>query len=71
MTNVNRTVIHSTYVDKTVVHRNDYNHVSYNGGKGGIHAQPATGEVTPHQHVPTTEQPQHEHAATQSQKPPR
>jgi hypothetical protein len=39
VTNVSRTVIHSTYVDKTVVHRNDYNHVSYNGGKGGIHTQ--------------------------------
>ncbi len=71
VTNVNRTAIHNTYVDKTVVYRNAYNHVSYNGGKGGIHAQPATGEITPHQAAPTAEQTRHEHAAAQSQKPPR
>jgi hypothetical protein len=31
VTNVNRTTIHNTYVDKTVVYRNSYSHVSYNG----------------------------------------
>ena len=45
--------------------------LGYVGGKDGIRAQPATGEMTPHQHVQTTEQPHHEHAATQSQRPPR
>jgi hypothetical protein len=45
VTNVNRTVIHNTYVDKTVVNRNDYSHMSYNGGKSGIHAQPAANDA--------------------------
>jgi hypothetical protein len=68
VTNVNRTAIHNTYVDKTVYH-NNYNRVSYNGGKGGIHAQPVTGETTVHSHPPTTEH--HGHATPQSNKPPR
>jgi hypothetical protein len=35
VTNIDRTVIHNTYVDKTVIN-NHYNNsrVSYNGGKG-------------------------------------
>jgi hypothetical protein len=70
VTNVNRAVIHNTYVDKTVVRQNDYSHVSYNGGKGGIHAQPTTVEMTSHEHATTTEQPHHEHAVPQSNKPP-
>jgi hypothetical protein len=70
VSNVNRTVIHNTYVDKTVVYHNGYNHVSYNGGKGGIHAQPATREVTSHQHAPTTQQPHHQDAAPKSHNPP-
>jgi hypothetical protein len=44
--NVNQTVIHNTYVDKTVVNRNVYaNRVSYNGGHGGISAQPTAGQM--------------------------
>jgi hypothetical protein len=67
VTNVNRIVIHNTYVDKTVVYRNNDNHTSYNGGHGGIHAQPAAGEITAaqHQHPPTTEQQTHEQTASQ------
>lgn len=39
---VNRTVIHNTYYDKTVINKYYYNHsrVSYNGGKGGVNAHP-------------------------------
>ena len=69
VTNVNRTVIHNTYVDKTV-YRNGYNHVSYNGGKGGVHAQPVTREITPRQHAPMTGRPNRGDAASRSHKPP-
>jgi hypothetical protein len=66
VTDVNRTVIHNTYVDNTVVYHNTYNHTSYNGGKGGIHAQPTSGEIAAaqHQHPPTTEQQYHEQTAS-------
>jgi hypothetical protein len=66
ITNVNRTVIHNTYVDRTVI-RNNNNHVSYNGGHGGIHAQPTSREITAahNAHPPTTEQQYHEHMASQ------
>ena len=69
VTNVNRTVIHNTYVDKTVVYRNGYNHVSYNGGRGGIHAQPTASEMR-NQSYDTTVSHANRHGA-QSQKPPR
>jgi hypothetical protein len=36
VTNVNRTTIHNAYVDKTVVYRNSYSHVSYNGGNAAF-----------------------------------
>ncbi|MGC9991616.1 MAG: hypothetical protein ABSD52_04330 [Candidatus Cybelea sp.] len=52
VTNVNRTVIHNTYVDKTV-YRNSYSHVSYNGGHGGIHAQPTASEMNNRSHHTT------------------
>lgn len=60
-------MIHNTYVDKTVVYHNTYNHTSYNGGKGGIHAQPTSGEIAAqqHQHPPTSEQQYHEQTASQ------
>jgi hypothetical protein len=68
VTNINRTVIHNTYVDKTVIN-NHYNNsrVSYNGGKGGIQAQPAKAEKAAQrdQHPPTTEQTTHEQTAAQ------
>ncbi|CAM5218311.1 hypothetical protein CDEF62S_04313 [Castellaniella defragrans] len=37
---VNVTNIHNTYVDKTVIRNVTVNHVSYNGGRGGIVASP-------------------------------
>jgi hypothetical protein len=45
--NVNRTVIHNTYVDPRVVHRATLTHsrVSYNGGRGGIHATPTRAQL--------------------------
>ncbi len=39
--NVNRTVIHNTYVDKTVINHNTYTRTSFNGGTGGIQARPS------------------------------
>ena len=62
---VNTTVIHNTYIDRTVVERNtivNNNHVSYNGGPGGInHAPMASERLSDHdQHLqPTHFQQQH------------
>jgi WXXGXW repeat (2 copies) len=53
--NVDTTVIHNTYVDRTViVNRNEDNHVSYNGGQGGTDARPTPGEerAESERHVP-------------------
>ena len=63
--NVNRTVIHNTYVNETIVHNTtiiNNNHVSYNGGPGGIQHQATSQEmVAAHEsHVsPTSFQQQH------------
>ena len=38
--NVNTTIIHNTYVDRTVIENNRFNRVSFNGGNGGIVARP-------------------------------
>ena len=67
VTNVNTTVIHNTYINKTVVNNTTVNNVSYNGGTGGVTAQPTAAEraVESEHHVaPTTLQTQHEHAAS-------
>jgi hypothetical protein len=65
---VNTTVIHNTYVDRTVVNNVTVNnHVSYNGGTGGISARPNSAELAAeHEHhmAPTSMQTQHEHAAS-------
>lgn len=65
---VNTTVVHNTYVDKTVVVNNTtVNRVSYNGGTGGTSAQPTAAERSAEheKHVPaTSEQTNHEHAAS-------
>jgi len=65
---VNTTVIHNTYVDRTVINNVTVNnHVSYNGGTGGISARPTPAEMTvEHEHhiAPTSMQTQHEHAAS-------
>jgi hypothetical protein len=66
--NVNTTVVHNTYVDKTVVVKNTtVNRVSYNGGNGGTTAQPTAAEraAENEKHTPaTSEQMNHEHAAS-------
>lgn len=68
ITNVNRVVIHNTYVDRTLV-VNDYDRsrVGYNGGHGGVHARPAEGQIEARQHgqAPTSEQRYHEEMAGQ------
>lgn len=43
--NVNTTVIRNVYVDKTVI-VNNHQHVSFNGGQGGIQARPTQQEET-------------------------
>ena len=64
VSNVNVTVIHNTY-NKTVV-VNNVSRVSYNGGNGGINAQPTREEQSAanERHIdPTAEQVQHRDAA--------
>jgi len=67
--NVNKTVIHNTYIDKTVVNNTtivNNNHVAYNGGPGGINHQPTPQENTysHEQHTAATQaQTQHENTA--------
>ena len=64
---VNTTVIHTTYVDRTVVRTETVNRVSFNGGTGGINARPNSAELAAeHEHhvAPTAMQTQHEHTAS-------
>src|ERR1700675_2092138 len=65
---VNTTVIHNTYVDRTVINNVTVNnHVSYNGGTGGLSARPTSAEMAAeHEHhiAPTSMQTQHEHTAS-------
>jgi len=64
---VNTTVIHTTYVDRTVVHTETVNRVSFNGGTGGVVAQPNAAEraaANEHHVAPTAMQTQHEHTAS-------
>jgi hypothetical protein len=66
--NVNRTVIHNTYIDRTVIH-NTYvnNHTSFNG-PGGVTARPRPEEeaAMKERHVPpTASQISHQHNASQ------
>jgi hypothetical protein len=59
-------VIHNTYVNNTVVNRTVVNNVSYNGGAGGLTAQPTAQEraAMNEPHVQATSlQTQHEEAA--------
>jgi hypothetical protein len=52
---VDTTIVHNTYVDRTViVQRDNDNHVSYNGGEGGISRRPTPQEekVSQERHVP-------------------
>jgi hypothetical protein len=66
---VNRTVIHNTYADRTVISRNTivHNRVSYNGGRGGVAARPRPQEqqAMRERHVqPTGAQLTHQRAAS-------
>jgi len=67
VTNVNTTIIHNTYVNKTVINNNTtVNRVSYNGGTGGVTAQPTAAEqaaAREHHAAPTSLQTHHEQTA--------
>ena len=66
VTNVNTTVIHNTYVNNVTVNNVTVNKVSYNGGTGGVAAQPTPAErhamAEPHT-PPTPAQVSHVHEA--------
>jgi hypothetical protein len=68
VSHVNVTVIHNTYVDRTVVvDEHNVSRVSFNGGEGGIHAEPNRDErmaMNEHHQAPIAAQTQHEHAAS-------
>jgi hypothetical protein len=65
--NVNRTVIHDTYINKTVIVNNrTVNRTSFNGGPAGISARPSRGEISAsrERHIqPTAMQVSHQHSA--------
>jgi hypothetical protein len=64
---VNTTVIHNTYVDRTVVNNTTVNRTSFNGGEGGVKAEPTAAERSAEheEHTAAThEQSEHEHAAS-------
>lgn len=64
--NVNTTIIHNTYVDRTVIVNRTVNRVSYNGGEGGIDRRPTPEEERADQgrHIePVAAQQQHRAAA--------
>ncbi len=63
---VDTTVIHTTYVNRTVINNTTVNHTSFNGGEGGVNAQPTAAEraAENEHHTPATSmQTQHEQAA--------
>ncbi len=63
---VNTTIIHNTYVDRTVIRNVTVNRVSYNGGPGGVNAVATREEMRAENehHVAATEmQTRHEHEA--------
>jgi hypothetical protein len=67
--NVNTTVVHNTYVDRTVINNTTVvnNHTSFNG-EGGVTARPtATEQAAEHENhfQPTSNQLSHEHTAGQ------
>ena len=66
--NVNTTVIHNVYVNRTVIVNNE-SHVAFNGGQGGVSARP-TPEQESYAHErhtpPVAAQTQQEHAASQN-----
>jgi hypothetical protein len=63
--NINTTIIHNTYIDRTVI-INNTSHVSYNGGQGGIDKRPTPQQeaVAQQRHIPpVAAQTQHVQAA--------
>ncbi|MGB8655481.1 MAG: YXWGXW repeat-containing protein [Candidatus Acidiferrales bacterium] len=68
ITHVDTTVIHNTYVNRTVIVNNTtVNRTSFNGGTGGIDARPTAAEdaaARDHHIAATDEQVQHEHSAS-------
>jgi hypothetical protein len=59
--------VHNTYVDRTVIRNTNVSRVSFNGGRGGIMAQPTAQERLAERdnHIGATSmQTQHEHAAS-------
>jgi hypothetical protein len=63
--NVNSTVIHNTYINKTVI-VNNTTRTSFSGGPGGINARPTAAEMSAshESHIqPTREQVSHQHLA--------
>ena len=65
VTNVNVNVVHNTY-NRTVVENTSVTRVSYNGGTGGITAQPTaqSGSLSDRHRAPTAMQVQHERLAS-------
>jgi len=64
---VNTAVIHTTYVDRTVIRNETVSRVSFNGGAGGINARPTAAEVqAEHEHhfAATAMQTRQEHEAS-------
>ena len=67
VTNVTNVTNITNVYNKTVVNNVTVNNVSYNGGAGGVTAQPTTAEraaASEHHIAPTTEQVQHLHLAS-------
>jgi hypothetical protein len=67
VTNVNVTVIHNTYNKTVVVNNTTVDRTSFNGGTGGIQAQPTASEqaaANEHHIGPTSGQVQQEHLAS-------
>ncbi|MGB2591674.1 MAG: YXWGXW repeat-containing protein [Candidatus Acidiferrum sp.] len=64
---VNTAIIHTTYVDRTVIVHENVNRVSFNGGAGGITAHATASEMAvEHEHhfAATSMQTEHEHSAS-------
>jgi hypothetical protein len=67
VTHVNTTIVHNTYIDRTVVHESG-SRVAYNGGPGGVNARPTAAEAqaaNEHHVAATSTQLQHQRTAGQ------
>ncbi|MGB2624015.1 MAG: YXWGXW repeat-containing protein [Candidatus Acidiferrum sp.] len=64
---VDTRVIHTTYVDRTVIRNVGVSRVSFNGGRGGIVARPTREDIAvehEHHYAATSVQTEHAHAAS-------